>query len=215
MLQYRYPTRYALGTRCRDHGRPVASRPAIRLGAALAGTRSCASTPTGSTGWPTGCPATAPTPRTSPRRPSSGCSGRWPTTRPARSRAGCTASPPTCSWTWSGAGSGSGSTRCPRTPATGWPRASPAPSRPTSRCNLDPEIQRALDALPADFRVAVVLCDLEELSYEEIAADPRHQGRHGPLPHPPWPGAAARGAGAPRARTPSAGRIRRGLLRHA
>jgi RNA polymerase sigma-70 factor (ECF subfamily) len=36
--------------------------------------------------------------------------------------------------------------------------------------NLDPEIQRALDALPADFRVAVVLCDLEQLSYEEIAA---------------------------------------------
>jgi RNA polymerase sigma-70 factor (ECF subfamily) len=36
--------------------------------------------------------------------------------------------------------------------------------------NLDPEIQAALDALPPDFRVAVVLCDLEELSYEEIAA---------------------------------------------
>ncbi len=36
--------------------------------------------------------------------------------------------------------------------------------------NLDPEIQRALDALPPDFRVAVVLCDLEQLSYEEIAA---------------------------------------------
>ena len=36
--------------------------------------------------------------------------------------------------------------------------------------HLDPEIQQALDALPADFRAAVVLCDLEELSYEEIAA---------------------------------------------
>jgi len=36
--------------------------------------------------------------------------------------------------------------------------------------HLDPEIQRALDELPADFRVAVVLCDLEQLSYEEIAA---------------------------------------------
>ncbi|MGN6608686.1 MAG: RNA polymerase sigma factor SigE [Jatrophihabitans sp.] len=36
--------------------------------------------------------------------------------------------------------------------------------------HLDPEIQRALDALPPDFRVAVVLCDLEQLSYEEIAA---------------------------------------------
>ena len=36
--------------------------------------------------------------------------------------------------------------------------------------HLDPEIQSALDALPPDFRVAVVLCDLEQLSYEEIAA---------------------------------------------
>jgi RNA polymerase sigma-70 factor (ECF subfamily) len=36
--------------------------------------------------------------------------------------------------------------------------------------NLDPEIQAALASLPEDFRVAVVLCDLEQLSYEEIAA---------------------------------------------
>ena len=36
--------------------------------------------------------------------------------------------------------------------------------------HLDPEIQAALDSLPADFRAAVVLCDLEELSYEEISA---------------------------------------------
>jgi RNA polymerase sigma-70 factor (ECF subfamily) len=35
--------------------------------------------------------------------------------------------------------------------------------------NLDPEIQRALDALPAEFRAAVVLCDLEGLTYDEIA----------------------------------------------
>ena len=31
------------------------------------------------------------------------------------------------------------------------------------------DIQAALDALPADFRVAVVLCDIEGLTYEEIA----------------------------------------------
>ncbi|MBI1759483.1 MAG: RNA polymerase sigma factor SigE [Actinobacteria bacterium] len=36
--------------------------------------------------------------------------------------------------------------------------------------HLDPDIQRALDALPPDFRVAVVLCDIEGLSYEEISA---------------------------------------------
>ncbi len=30
-------------------------------------------------------------------------------------------------------------------------------------------MQRALEALPADFRLAVLLCDLEEFSYKEIA----------------------------------------------
>jgi RNA polymerase sigma-70 factor, ECF subfamily len=44
------------------------------------------------------------------------------------------------------------------------------PEQAYEQMNLDPEIQAALDALPADFRVAVVLCDLEQLSYEEIAA---------------------------------------------
>ena len=32
------------------------------------------------------------------------------------------------------------------------------------------QVQAALDALPPDFRVAVVLCDIEGLSYEEISA---------------------------------------------
>jgi RNA polymerase sigma factor (sigma-70 family) len=44
------------------------------------------------------------------------------------------------------------------------------PEQAYEQMNLDPEIQAALDDLPADFRVAVVLCDLEQLSYEEIAA---------------------------------------------
>ena len=47
---------------------------------------------------------------------------------------------------------------------------SAGPEQAYAEMHLDPEIQRALDALPADFRAAVVLCDLEELSYEEIAA---------------------------------------------
>lgn len=34
---------------------------------------------------------------------------------------------------------------------------------------VEGEIQVALDALPAEFRLAVVLCDVEEFSYEEIA----------------------------------------------
>ncbi|HEY2044003.1 MAG TPA: RNA polymerase sigma factor SigE [Jatrophihabitans sp.] len=45
----------------------------------------------------------------------------------------------------------------------------PGPERAYEQNNIDPEIQRALDALPADFRAAVVLCDLEGLTYEEIA----------------------------------------------
>ena len=35
--------------------------------------------------------------------------------------------------------------------------------------NLDPALQRALDGLAPDFRVAVVLCDIEGMSYDEIA----------------------------------------------
>jgi RNA polymerase sigma-70 factor, ECF subfamily len=35
---------------------------------------------------------------------------------------------------------------------------------------VEDEIRRALDALPAEFRLAVVLCDVEEFSYEEIAS---------------------------------------------
>ena len=35
--------------------------------------------------------------------------------------------------------------------------------------NLDHDIQRALDALTPEYRAAVVLCDIEGLSYEEIA----------------------------------------------
>ena len=36
--------------------------------------------------------------------------------------------------------------------------------------HFDHDVQAALDAMPPDFRAAVVLCDLEGLSYEEIAA---------------------------------------------
>ena len=39
-----------------------------------------------------------------------------------------------------------------------------------SATHLDPNLQAALDELPPDFRVAVVLCDVEGLSYEEIGA---------------------------------------------
>ena len=35
---------------------------------------------------------------------------------------------------------------------------------------FDDDVQRALDALAPEFRAAVVLCDIEGLSYEEVAA---------------------------------------------
>ncbi len=44
------------------------------------------------------------------------------------------------------------------------------PEQTYSDTHFDDDVQRALDALPPDFRAAVVLCDIEGLSYEEIAA---------------------------------------------
>jgi RNA polymerase sigma factor (sigma-70 family) len=46
----------------------------------------------------------------------------------------------------------------------------PDPSRAYDDAHLDDDVQRALDALSPDFRAAVVLCDIEGLSYEEVAA---------------------------------------------
>jgi RNA polymerase sigma factor (sigma-70 family) len=46
----------------------------------------------------------------------------------------------------------------------------PSPEQVYVDTHLDPQIQAALDALPPDFRVAVVLCDIEGLTYEEIGA---------------------------------------------
>jgi len=46
----------------------------------------------------------------------------------------------------------------------------PSPEQVYSDTHLDPQIQAALDALSPEFRVAVVLCDIEGLTYEEIAA---------------------------------------------
>jgi RNA polymerase sigma-70 factor (ECF subfamily) len=50
------------------------------------------------------------------------------------------------------------------------PGASPSPEQVYADTHLDPQIQAALDALTPEFRVAVVLCDIEGLTYEEIAA---------------------------------------------
>lgn len=44
------------------------------------------------------------------------------------------------------------------------------PEQKVADAQFDDDVQRALDALPPDFRAAVVLCDIEGLSYDEIAA---------------------------------------------
>ena len=43
------------------------------------------------------------------------------------------------------------------------------PEQAYSVANLDPALQTALDSLAPDFRVAVVLCDVVGMSYDEIA----------------------------------------------
>ncbi|UFU08429.1 RNA polymerase sigma factor SigE [Ruania halotolerans] len=54
-----------------------------------------------------------------------------------------------------------------RLPATG---ESGSPERRYEHENLDTDIQAALDGLKPQYRAAVVLCDIEGLSYEEIGA---------------------------------------------
>jgi RNA polymerase sigma factor (sigma-70 family) len=50
------------------------------------------------------------------------------------------------------------------------PGQGPEPEQVFSDTHLDPMLQAALDELPPEFRAAVVLCDVEGLSYEEIGA---------------------------------------------
>ncbi|MEO6714980.1 MAG: RNA polymerase sigma factor SigE [Mycobacteriales bacterium] len=50
------------------------------------------------------------------------------------------------------------------------PGNSPEPGRLLDDRMLDADIQAALDSLPPEFRAAVVLCDIEGLSYDEISA---------------------------------------------
>ncbi len=50
------------------------------------------------------------------------------------------------------------------------PSGQPTPETAVLSDLFDPDVERALASLPPDFRAAVVLCDVEQLSYEEIAA---------------------------------------------
>jgi RNA polymerase sigma-70 factor (ECF subfamily) len=48
--------------------------------------------------------------------------------------------------------------------------STPSPERVTMDATFDPDVEAALQSLAPEFRVAVVLCDIEQLTYEEIAA---------------------------------------------
>jgi RNA polymerase sigma factor (sigma-70 family) len=50
------------------------------------------------------------------------------------------------------------------------PGRAPTPEGALHDQLFDADVERALSALPPDFRAAVVLCDIEGLSYDEIAA---------------------------------------------
>lgn len=49
------------------------------------------------------------------------------------------------------------------------PASSPSPDRQVADRHFDDDVERALASLPGDFRAAVVLCDVEGMSYDEIA----------------------------------------------
>jgi RNA polymerase sigma-70 factor (ECF subfamily) len=50
------------------------------------------------------------------------------------------------------------------------PGSEPTPAQAFDDSHLDDDVQAALKALPPEYRAAVVLCDIEGFSYEEVAA---------------------------------------------
>lgn len=50
------------------------------------------------------------------------------------------------------------------------PGREPSPAQAYEDSSLDADVQTALNSLPLEYRAAVVLCDIEGLAYDEIAA---------------------------------------------
>ena len=61
------------------------------------------------------------------------------------------------------------------------------PSRRVLQDTFDEPIQKALDALQPEFRMVLILSDVEEFSYEEISEMMDIAHRHGPVPPAPRP----------------------------
>ena len=82
------------------------------------------------------------------------------------------------------------------------PSREPTPQQVFNDAHFDADVQQALDTLAPEFRAAVVLCDIEGLSYEEIAATLGVKLGTVRSPDPPRPLPAAQGPRAPLARGP-------------
>ena len=83
--------------------------------------------------------------------------------------AGCTGSPPTCSLITARRKQRIRFDALSEDAAARLAGTDPGPERTFEFNNLDRDIAAALEALPPDFRAAVVLCDMEGLSYDEVA----------------------------------------------
>ena len=69
--------------------------------------------------------------------------------------------------------------------------ALPISEQAYTEANLDPALQEALDSLAPDFKVAVVLCDVVGMSYDEIADTLGGKNGDCAFPYPPRPVPAA------------------------
>ena len=195
--------------------------PTLPSGRLPRGRRSSPSTRPASTGSPTASPATRTTPRTSPTTSSSGSSGRCSSYTPGTFEGWLHRITTNVFLDKMRRKQRIRFDALPEDAAGRMASREPGPAQTYDDTHFDDDVQRALDALPPDFRAAVVLCDIEGLSYEEIATTlgvklgtvrsrihrgraqlrealahraPERRHRRGPRSHPDGPAPAHRGS---------------------